>query len=429
MDARLREHIDAIRVIDTHEHIVEEETRLAEPSPTSPTPCKDFALLFTDYSQSELVVSGMSAEDIERYRSPETDIMEKWRLIGPYYERCRNTGYLRAIELSVKKLYGIDELNEKTIPLLNERFVETIRPGYYYTVLRDHCGIECCMIDAVDLPVVPSAYPDLLRHDVGCLMLTGPDQLEAIAANTGLPAKSLDDWLRIIDWYFDRYGPTATAIKNQLAYRRRLDFGPPQEDLAGPIFDRLAKGEKVPDSERKPLQDYLMDYCVRQALKHDLAIKLHTGYYAGYGYMPMERVMHNAADLLYLLTTYPEARFVLMHMGYPFQESMLALAKHFPNVYVDLCWAWIISPPATERLVYEFLQTAPATKLLGFGGDYVPVENVYGHVHLARRGMTRALSRLVEDGWVDREGACRLATMALRENAFEVFRLGRTQKA
>jgi uncharacterized protein len=40
-----------------------------------------------------------------------------------------------------------------------------------------------------------------------------------------------------------------------------------------------------------------------------------------------------------LLERYPDARFVLMHIAYPYDPELAAIAKHYCNVYVDLCWA------------------------------------------------------------------------------------------
>jgi hypothetical protein len=95
--------------------------------------------------------------------------------------------------------------------------------------------------------------------------------------------------------------------------------------------------------------------------------------------MPLERVRHNAADLCPLLMSHPDTTFILMHMGYPYQDEFIALAKHFPNAVVDLSFAWILNPAATTRFVTEFLTAAPATKLLTVGGDHRIIEPVVGH--------------------------------------------------
>jgi predicted TIM-barrel fold metal-dependent hydrolase len=103
--------------------------------------------------------------------------------------------------------------------------------------------------------------------------------------------------------------------------------------------------------------------------------------------MPLERVRQNAADLCPLLVDFPETAFVLMHIGYPYQDEYIALAKHYANVHFDLCWAWIINPLAAARFVREYLVAAPASKFLTFGGDYANVETIVGHAKVARLGL------------------------------------------
>jgi predicted TIM-barrel fold metal-dependent hydrolase len=117
----------------------------------------------------------------------------------------------------------------------------------------------------------------------------------------------------------------------------------------------------------------------------------------------------------------PQNRFVLMHMGWPYQEHMLAVAKHLRNVVVDLCWAWILAPWSTADFVCRFLTTAPSTKLLCFGGDYMTVESIVGHAELARRGLQAALERLVQADWFSADQALAAAPELMRGNAYRVF--------
>src|SRR5690606_16029062 len=139
----------------------------------------------------------------------------------------------------------------------------------------------------------------------------------------------------------------------------------------------------------------LMHFCITQAGEAGLPVKLHCGTYAGVDRLPIERVRQNAADLCPLLAVYSHVTVVLMHIGYPYLDEYIAFAKHYRNVVVDLCWAWIINPAATIRFVKEFLLAAPSNKLLTFGGDYATVENVVGHAAIARQGLAQALDELV----------------------------------
>jgi predicted TIM-barrel fold metal-dependent hydrolase len=137
--------------------------------------------------------------------------------------------------------------------------------------------------------------------------------------------------------------------------------------------------------------------------------------------MPLQRLRKNASDLCPLLQDFPDTRFVLMHIGYPYQDEFIALAKHYRNVYIDLCWAWIINPMAGVRFVKEFLMAAPANKLFTFGGDYIPVEPVYGHSRIARMGLAQAITELVEESWIAAEETPALIERLMRGNALEVF--------
>jgi len=227
----------------------------------------------------------------------------------------------------------------------------------------------------------------------------------------------------VIDWAFATYDPRAVAVKSQAAYSRRLDYEDVPAEHAAPLFARAARGEVLAPTERKALEDHLMRYCLGKARDSDLPVKLHCGYYAGTGAMPLHRVRHNAADLCPLLRDFAEARFVLMHIGYPYQDEYIALAKQYPNAYIDLCWAWIINPAASVRFLREFLVAAPSNKVLCFGGDYTVVENVVGHAALARQGLILSLEGLVAEGWMSATEAMELVPLLMQGNARELFGL------
>ena len=112
-----------------------------------------------------------------------------------------------------------------------------------------------------------------------------------------------------------------------------------------------------------------------------------------------------------------------MHIDYPYWQDLIAVAKHYTNAHVDMCWAWIIDPASSKEYLKRHLVTAPATKVLPFGGDYIPVEPVLGHARLARHGIARALWELVDEGWLEPRDALDLVEPILRGNARKIFHL------
>jgi len=137
--------------------------------------------------------------------------------------------------------------------------------------------------------------------------------------------------------------------------------------------------------------------------------------------MPLSRVGQNPAAAADLCVVSPETRFVFMHIGYPYYEDFIALAKQNPNAWVDMCWAWILNPVASKDFLKKFLVTAPANKVLTFGGDYIPVEPVVGHARIAREGISLALAELVEEGWLSLDDALSLVEPLLNGNARALF--------
>ncbi|MCY1719450.1 amidohydrolase family protein [Prolixibacteraceae bacterium Z1-6] len=59
-------------------------------------------------------------------------------------------------------------------------------------------------------------------------------------------------------------------------------------------------------------------------------------------------------------------KFILFHGAYPFGGELASLAKNFRNVYIDLCWLYIISPTYSRRYLHEWLETIPANKIIAF---------------------------------------------------------------
>jgi predicted TIM-barrel fold metal-dependent hydrolase len=270
--------------------------------------------------------------------------------------------------------------------------------------------------------------PTLLMQDISIVgMYVGPD-LEGFGKPAGITATELSDWYKVIDWWFDRYGKYAVAVKSQDAYRRDIDYLPTPAEQVAETFKKRAQGQPIDAAQQKALEDHLFWYATRKATEHQLPVKLHTGYYAGQNGMPLSRLIHNAGSACELCRSAPHTPFVFMHICYPYYEELLAVAKHWTNAHVDMCWSWIINPVAAKDFLKKYLVTAPANKILTFGGDYLYVEQVLGHAVLARQGIALALSELVEEGWLSLEDALELVDPIMRGNARRLFRLAEKEQ-
>lgn len=423
---KIHECVEQTPFVDTHEHLIEERQRVEGIVHPRFFQSNDWSYLFQDYAAEDLVVCGMPQKDFQSFLNPNLRSEEKYLLVAPYWKRIRNTGYGLALRHTFRGLYGERDLTSNTFPQIAEKYHEFVRPGFYTDILR-RSNIEFCHVNALQGSFMESATPNILAQDLSILSLCRCSAADfvRIEEETGLRPSSLDEWLSIIDDYFRRYGSKAVAVKCQIAYTRALNFAPVTKSLAARLFpsqaDLTGARHSLGADDLKAVQDFLFRYCIGKAEEYGLPVKLHTGYLASVGVMQVDRVRSNASDLCRLLQDYPGVNFVLMHIGYPYEHEFIALAKQYPNAYIDMCWAWMLNPVASTRFLTEFLVAVPSNKIFTFGGDLVAAEPIYGHAILARRGIVEAVHQLVASGWLAAEDMPTLIEQIMRGNAHQFF--------
>ncbi len=417
----LHQRVEETPMVDTHEHLIEEESRIS--GKNERIKANDWSFLLSHYVDSDLITCGMPEEELDSFFSAGTDPLEKWRILEPYWPRVKRTGYGQAVTIALERIYGISGLSAETVPKIQNAYEKNIRAGFYKHILQELGNIESCQVNSLEGPFSESKQPALLMQDISILgMHMGPN-IETYTAPTGVEVKDLQDWHSVIDWWFTTYGDYAVAVKSQAAYSRNIDYADVPPEQVEQLFKKTLNKEPLDPADEKSLQDHLFWYSVRKATEHNLPVKVHTGYYAGQNRMPLGRLQQNAAAACDLCKISPDTRFVFMHIDYPFYEDLIAVAKHYTNCYIDMCWAWIISPVASVNFLKQYLVTAPTNKVLTFGGDYIPVEPVIGHVDLARRGIVQSLAGLVHEGWLSLDSAVNSVEGIMRGNARQIFSL------
>jgi hypothetical protein len=424
-DTELRELIAATPWVDTHEHLVEERHRLAPDGYAFDTwrgtPARlpgDWTALIVGYELTDMVSAGLGHAEAARMLGDAIAPEEKWRVLAPYLERTRETGFGWALDETTQRLTGL-RLAADTVGAIDERLRALRRPGYYATILGDHAGVRRCQVNSLDEdPACATELPELLDQDLSLVPLVLGCSPE-IEARAGGEIDELADYEELMERCFADWAPRVVAVKCPWAYARplavRLDGEPPAR-----AFRRLRAGDATP-GDRRAVEDHLFLRALDLAAEHGLPVKLHVGYLTDLALPASAHVRDHVADAAALVRARPGNTFVLMHIGWPDHEQMLALINHHPNAVVDLCWAWSLAPMSTVEFVRRFLLAAPSNKLLGFGGDVQAVESIVGHAALARHGLALALEGLVADGWISSARACELVPRLMHENADAVL--------
>jgi len=426
----IRKHIGSIRLIDTHEHLPPESERVNKVVDV-------LSQFYLHYASSDLISAGMSPEDLLYIKDTKIPLDYRWAIFKPWWDRIRNTGYSRCMEIAARDLYGVDGINSETYKQLSKKMMERNKEGLYKWVLQEKAGIDICVLDTLreDYDVDEALFIPVIRVSEYASPRNVKD-LEVLGKRFGNPIHNLGDYVNLVKGRFDALEGRVAALKIALAYDRSLlfekrTFSEAEESLnkmfktrgfswtpiEGTEYSELAQ-DGPGKEELIPLQDYLVHLSIQEASRRGIPIQIHTGLHEG-----NKNIISNSNPelLVNLFLEYGEAKFDIFHGGWPYSSQLSALAKNFQNVYIDMCWMHIISPSRAVSALDEWLDEVPVNKIMGFGGDFLCVEGSYGHSVMARDNVAKVLAGKVDDGIYDLDEAKKYADWILRDNPRRLF--------
>ncbi len=399
---------------DTHEH----QCSAAEWASSPPDPLAD---VFDWYTRADLCSAGAPDDVLAALDDSAGDPGARFERLAPWWSAIAQTGYGEAVRLAAAACYGLDELSAVGLRGAVEQAAAWRRPGGRDRLFREVAGLAGVQIDAFELQVpVDPDDPAFYRYDLNaCAYAAGRWSVDELEALTGRRGATPDDLRAALAAAWAQQAPAAVAVKSQHAYERTLAWAPRTDAEVARLIAAHAAGKPLDAGQRMVLGDWCLARIAELCATHNLPLKLHTGHLAGNGQMQLEWV--RPANLSPLLAQHPGTRFVLMHAGWPFSDELVSLAKHYANVWGDLCWAWAMAPSRTARLVRDWLHSAPANKLLVFGGDCGRPTQTVGFARQARRWLGRALAAEVDAGDLSEPAAIELAARLMSGNAAAVF--------
>ncbi len=393
--------LEKMVIIDAHEHLPSEQDRLASEV--------DALTMFSHYCKGDLAAAGMKADTLEFVFS-KAPLEQRWAAFKPYYQQICNSTYARAAHIAIERFYGEERLCDANLLTLSERIKANNTSGLYKRVLREACGIETCLTQGADHPCDeglmtpvhwtinnPRSYADI----------------QAQAKSLKMPIETLDDLLKAAAELVRRIKQDYKGVGFKFFV---FPMQRPDRVRAEAAFRNIRDN---PD-QRLPLQNALSDIffdAIFAALKqHALVGCIHTGYWGDF------RDLH-PAFALYMLDNYPEVNFDLYHVGYPYVREAIMMGKTRRNVWLNMCWTYLISPGFAAEALAEILEMVPANKIIGFGGDYFVVEKVYGHLVIARKVIANVLAGKVADKDLTFDGAVAIARKMLYDNPKALYSL------
>ncbi|MBA7509655.1 Uronate isomerase [subsurface metagenome] len=425
------DYINTLEIIDTHEHLPSNE----EDRDRETDILKEY---LSHYFCRDLISSGLSVDDYNKIMEEDMPLMKKWEMVEPFWELSRYTGYGRSLDIVAKDIYGIEKIDGTTIGELNDKFKKTLKTGHFKKILKDKCKIITSLltVDTLSKKYNPTrersicCNRDLYSpvYSVSCIIQPRFwSDVEKIERESDIRITSFSSYLEATEILIDKaYSMGSVALKNYLAYQRTLNYERVIKSKAEEDFNNIFRTSHLPKWDERQLitgkafQDYMFHYILDISNRKNLIIQIHTGIQEGSG----NKLSNSNPTLLSnLFLEYPDVTFDIFHISYPYQNELAVLTKNFANVFIDMCWAHIISPNASINALLEFLDTVPLNKISAFGGDYLFVDGVYGHLKIARQVVSKALSVKVKEGLFDVDKAKEVARMLFYDNPKNIFRL------
>lgn len=425
MSSDIARHVRETPLVDTHEHLQKEPAWLAN---------EDDILrdIFSNYVPADLHTAGATDEQRQTLMDGSNpDIEGRFEGIRDIWEKIQFTGYGEAVSTIAREIYGVEEMTGSALAAQNHKTKALRQPGERHRLLREVANLDHVQTDDFCWPCPPDpSGVDFFLYDLSWQgFCSGQIDPEAIHKETGVGVTDLASLKQGMEGLFAKHGPTAIAVKSQHAYGRTLDWVERSDADAESALQRILTGADgdIDVATRLQLGDWCWSRGVELAIEHDLPFKIHTGYYAGNDRMPVRRIP--SGNLAPLLAKYLDAKFVLMHISYPYTDELVAMTKHYRNVWADLCWAWSIDPYSSRDFLRRCIHAVPINKVFAFGGDTGWPTSSVAYAIQARNEITRALEAEVAEGYMGEKEAKYIASRIMYDNQYECFDVEGTRAA
>lgn len=387
---------------------------------------------------------GYATADLVTAAGPGVTLEGAQERLGELWPYIRTTGYGRAVDLTARECFGLEyapenwpAITEALQAAIRGRSAEEIYDEYVHQRAQNAWTVHDLHFQVTDDTalrddIYPNTYRFAFRMD-SLLAMVDATPIGHLEAFTGYPVHTLDGLVDALNMAIDAFQDTGllASIKIGMAYQRDLVVGDPTHHEAEQAFNRIRSRKTFWDGiqqgtgavdarDGRALGDYMFHQLIQRAAEEGLPVQIHTGYLAGnWGSLAGTKALH----LLPIFDRYRTVRFDLFHASWPWASELGAIAKNYPNVWADLCWAWAMNPAESERALGEWLDGVPFNKIFAYGADTrLPWCNV-GYSLQAKIGVARALEAKIAAGYFSEATACDVADHILLQNGVDFYGL------
>jgi hypothetical protein len=436
----IRERVRDIHLVDAHDHLVSEQNWITK---------QDDWTSILGYCLTDLANAGLSRDQLLKplaidarwridygydYQGDTRTPDEKWKVVKSYWPYVRHMGSGVLIRKVLQTFFDCDDLNERSIAAVQQKLADLKQPGVYRRLLREKHRIDAVI--AVTMSVKETCPTDViapvLYSDIFSIIQKRRD-IYRLEQETGRDIYSLETYLKALDELLESSvsrGGLVGIKWHVFPYLRDMNFGIANTYDAAKCFDRILQmptrggtgsGAAVGIDEMRPFQDLVQNHLIRRAIDLDIPVQVHAATLGGSYGGPLNG---DPKSLIQVFLRYQQARFDILHAGFPWSRELGAICHLFPNVYINMAWLDILSPQAYRQFIRDWLTSLPLNKIFAFGADQFNILLTCACAERVRDLVTEALTILVADGEMTEDQSVFAADCILRKNAWEYWKLG-----
>lgn len=411
---RFLERMQEINTVDCHSHtLLRREYYAME---------RNLFSMRSYFNREIQAVFGSSGLEYDSIYGGKTD-EECWKMLKKAIAVAGNTSYWRHNLIVYRKFFDLadDELTDFNWRKVNKTIQKKTKdPHWYRWITEDVCRLRT---QIRNVPWYedwePEYFTCILRMEPA-LDLLNNETRETFQQAIDRPLGTLRELKTALVDYISLYNEKGNrGIKLAHAYQRTLLSEQVPEREASTIYENAIRGQESSPGDVKRFQDHIIFFLGEIAGEMNLVFQIHTGVQTTWGWIPDSDPVH----LLPLIHHYRDVKFDLFHMGFPYSRELGMIGKHYPNVYLNMAWAYLISMEASRNVLSEWIDLVPGTRLLGFGSDVQFPEMIYGHLIMARSCLADVLESKVQKDYLSTTAAGELLNRIMADNAVELYRL------
>lgn len=394
--SELLQYANTLKVIDAHEHMLSADDHSKS--------YLSFWNFFSEYVKWDLMSAGLPKSYEGYMPKNEQEVIELFNVVEPFLPYVENGSYMLSVKMALKKYFGYEKITRSNFLDITRQLNKENTVENYHKIFRDAHIVKF-------LEQSIQGNPNELEFiNITTLNWQWEIQQKVTKMCRENKAMSLQD---VMVFYEKELTKEKQNGSVGIKFFPHVFIEPYDTVIAKQQFEAVKNGADF--DQRSSLARVIYEKQIEIGTKLNMVIAIHTGVWAD--------ITDKTPMILFpIVAKYPNATFDIYHMGIPQIREAAFLGKNYPNVYLNLCWAYSVSENMVLNSLDEWIDLVPTNKIIGFGGDVITLpQHAVGMLIVAKHVLCKVLARRIVNDRMDIPAAKKILEDWLYNNPVRVY--------